>query len=156
MIYKPLPPYAGTLSLPSGRWAWIAYERGDFVNVSFQHLERSADLMEAAVDKFDFATGVVDEMGREPLVRWWHDLTTDIIWELRVRTRAVPARIPGFARRELVFHHVGMDPRRVLLPVGACLGELTDDEIRQLNRNAHAETASSVRPDQAGGQVGTA
>lgn len=156
MIFKPLPPYAGTLNLPSGRWAWIAYERGDFVNVSFQYLERSADLMEAAIGKFEFASESVEDMGRSPSVRWWHDLNTDIIWELRVQVRAVPARIPSFARQELVFHHIGMEPRRVLLPVDAHLGELTDEQIRQLNRNAYSEVIPSIRPDQGGGQVGTA
>ena len=156
MIFKPLPPYAGTLNLPSGRWAWIAFDRGERVRISFQHLERSADLMEAAIDKFEFAFGVVEEMGRAPTVRWWHDTSTDIIWELRTEMRAVPARIPGYARRELVFHHIGMEPRRVLLPTDARLGELTDDEIRALDRNARAEVTSPVRPDPSGDQVGAA
>lgn len=156
MIFKPLPSYAGTLELASGRWAWVAFERGDFVRVSFQHLGRNADLMEAVIGRFDFTESAVEEIGRTPAVRWWHDEATDIMWELRVQLRTIPARIPGFARRELVFAHVGMEPRYVLLPTETQLGELTNEQLRFLGRNAQPESAPSTRPTKGGGQVGAA
>lgn len=122
---RPLNVRAGMLTLPSGSWAWIAPERGDFIHVCFQHLERRADRMEGAIRGSDFSTAAVERIARDPSIRWWTDPESGESWELRTNLGVGHGRDVSFTR-------MGGAGVSATDSEDGHLGEYTDEELHRL------------------------
>lgn len=131
----------GTITLRSGAWVW-SYERG--TTIVLRHLERSGDEMQLFCPSGELTDSMAVRLVLDPNVRIWTD-EDGIQW--RISTAYVPAgrfapELPDFPDQPDQFtleFDGGAECRRVEVPITLDLGDLRNEELQQLLRQAERQ-----------------